>query len=289
MFQYAAGLSLAKRTGQKLKLDVTALSNYTLHQNYQFDKIFDHKFEIASKLDCLMVLKHQYKRGVYGSIAISPNYKFGKARTLIRQNTFNYWEGVERLKGSNYLAGYWQSEKYFQFAKDEVYQHFNFKKFTTKNNIENLKNITEKNSVSVHIRRGDYISDPKTKEFHGTCEIDYYNAAINMIKENVEDPFFFIFSDDHKEAKKIIGTHKNANYIDNNNGSSSYNDLHLMSHCRHHIIANSSFSWWGAWLSLYRFASQGNQFIIAPNKWFVNSNEIIKDIYNPNWIKLETS
>lgn len=289
MFQYAAGLSLAKRTGQKLKLDITALSNYSLHQNYQFDKIFNHNFEIASKLDCLMVLKYQYKRGVHGSIAIAPNHKYGLTRTLIRQNTFNYWEGFERLKGSKYLAGYWQSEKYFRFAKDDVYKHFNFKEFEKETNTTRILNIKKENSVFIHIRRGDYVSDPKTKEFHGICGYNYYKSAIKLIKKNIDNPLFFIFSDDPEEAKRIIGESKNIDYIQDNQGLYSYNDLHLMSHCRHHILANSSFSWWGAWLSRYRYAKKGKQITIAPDRWLLKANEEIEDIYNPEWIKLKDS
>jgi hypothetical protein len=115
---------------------------------------------------------------------------------------------------------------------------------------------------------------------HGLCPISYYQNAINYISAQVEQPYFFIFSDDMGWAKENLKMDLPCIYIDHNHGAESYNDMRLMSLCQHHIIANSSFSWWGAWLN-----ASSNKIVIAPKKWFANNNNV-KDLLPIDWITL---
>ena len=135
-------------------------------------------------------------------------------------------------------------------------------------------------AVSLHVRRGDYVSDPKTKAILGVCSLDYYRAAIAHIAERIESPAFFVFSDDIAWAKANLEIPFPCEYVDHNQGQQSYNDMHLMSLCKHHIIANSSFSWWGAWLN-----PRKDKIVIAPENWFAN-NEDAKDLIPPESVKL---
>lgn len=191
-------------------------------------------------------------------------------------------EKVVRIKNPHVLCGYWQGEKYFFDYKDEIRNDFRLARPLDKKNLKFLNDIDKCNSVSIHIRRGDYVSDPKTIKIHGSCTLEYYKKAIEKIKKEVKRPVFFVFSDDPKwvRANFKFGS---IRYIDWNKGINSYKDMELMSHCKHNIIANSSFSWWGAWLN-----NNPHKIVIAPKKWFneIELQKEMKDLIPKKWIKL---
>jgi hypothetical protein len=147
-------------------------------------------------------------------------------------------------------------------------------------NADLVEQISKVNAVSLHVRRGDYVQNAKTNANHGVCSLDYYRAAIQNILERVEAPSFFIFSDDIPWVKEHLVLDIPCRYVDHNQGVESYNDMRLMSLCRHHIIANSSFSWWGAWLN-----PDPQKIVIAPQKWFANDN-IVDDLFPPEWVTM---
>lgn len=146
-------------------------------------------------------------------------------------------------------------------------------------NRQTLNLIKASNSVFIHVRRGDYLSPKYIKRFQGTCTLDYYNKAIHRIKEHIKSPTFFIFSDDMNWAKRNIITNCKTIYIDWNTKENSPLDMFLMSQCKAGIIANSTFSYWGAQLGI------SNKFIIYPSKW-INSEDGNPDIFNEQWIKI---
>jgi hypothetical protein len=127
------------------------------------------------------------------------------------------------------------------------------------------------------VRRGDYINNVKNNATYGECSLDYYRAAIAYISERVVRPYFFIFSDDISWVQDNLKLDVPCQYVEHNYGVDSYNDMHLMSLCRHHIIANSSFSWWGAWLN-----SRPEKIVVGPRKWFVNDNNVM-DRFPADW------
>ncbi|HET6995265.1 MAG TPA: alpha-1,2-fucosyltransferase, partial [Chitinophagaceae bacterium] len=142
-----------------------------------------------------------------------------------------------------------------------------------------LDEIRSVNAVSIHVRRGDYVNDKETNAVHGVCSIDYYREAINRLSGEISEPRFYIFSDDMDWARANLPISPHlAVYVDNNQ-MASHEDLRLMSSCKHHIIANSSFSWWGAWLSDY-----AGKKVIAPRNWFRTLEN--KDIIPNGWITL---
>jgi hypothetical protein len=186
------------------------------------------------------------------------------------------------VKFFDVVSGYWQGEKFFINNKNTIRRDFQFIKLMDRKNINILEEINKVNSVSVHVRRGDYISDKKTNEFHGVCTLRYYNNAIKKIKQTIKSPKFFVFSDDSEWVKNNLKI-DNATYVNWNNGDNSYKDMQLMSHCKHNIIANSSFSWWGAWLN-----TSPGKIVIAPKKWFINdeAQKKSKDLIPKEWIKI---
>lgn len=174
----------------------------------------------------------------------------------------------------NFYSGYWQSEKFFFGIRDIIRKKYTFNySMISHINIETAIAMKKNNSVSIHVRRGDYININATHSF----DISYYEKAINYIKQNVSSPVFYLFSDDTAWCKKQQ-IFQDANIIDWNTGKNSWQDMFLMSNCKHNIIANSTFSWWGAWLN-----NNKNKIVITPKQWFVGVKE--NDIIPTEWIR----
>jgi hypothetical protein len=279
MFQYAAGLSVARRNGFPLRIDTTRLKAENPHQGYQLDTIFAGEFLEASNWELLNLLKFQifFKR----KAKIFRNWTYAPPVAIIRQCTHNYWSNFDMINHPCYLSGYWQSPKYFENVQGEIRKSFTFKEPLDSANRRLLCFIEKENSVCIHLRRGDYVSDARANRFHGVCEWSYYDRAMEMISKQVKDAYFFVFSDEPHVARQRFERQKHVHIVDLNRGEHSYRDLRLMQGCKHHIISNSSFSWWGAWL-----AKGKQQIVIAPSVWFAGSHEPITDIYDPTWIRI---
>lgn len=213
--------------------------------------------------------KREYKLDVFN---IKPTGVFLKERILLVKliNKFRNFLGY----------GYFQSEKYFSRVSFFIRQEFTLKD-KLGNKAEEVLNDIDKasESASIHIRRGDYITDQKTNAYHGVCGRDYYDAAIRIAKEKYPDSQFFIFSDDISWAKEnFIG--EEFHFVSDPE-IKDHEELILMSKCKHNIIANSSFSWWGAWLN-----ANPEKLVVAPKKWFNKEPEKGKDIVPENWLKV---
>jgi len=144
----------------------------------------------------------------------------------------------------------------------------------------NEQKIKEKNSVSLHIRRGDYLTMQKAIDTIGVCPLDYYDKAIREITRKIKNPTFFIFSDDINWVKENLKTNSPTIFVSGGK-LKDYEELILMSKCKHNIIANSSFSWWGAWLN-----NNPNKIVIAPKKWFKDTSKNTRDLIPESWLKL---
>lgn len=172
--------------------------------------------------------------------------------------------------------GFWQTEKYFQKIENEIRLSFHFDETKLNFRTKRLARILEEeNSISVHIRRGDYVG---SHEFEGICDLSYYKKAINIIEKSVPKPKYFIFTDD-KEWVTENFLISNYSLIDWNISSENWQDMYLMTKCKHNIIANSSFSWWGAWLNTNK-----ERIVISPAKWFktLGANDIVPE----TWIRI---
>lgn len=176
--------------------------------------------------------------------------------------------------------GYWQSEKYFKNIESDIRREFTLKKILDSKFDNIIEKINNTPSISVHIRRGDYINDPKTKAFHNVCNLDYYSTAIDTIKAQVNNPTFFVFSDDIDWAEKNLNTNSPTFWI-SNLGGEDYKELILMSKCKHNIISNSSFSWWGAWLN-----QNPDKIVIGPKQWFAHKTSNELDILPKTWLQI---
>ncbi len=279
MFQYAAARALSLRLDKALKVDTSDFSEYKLHQGFELDRLFNVSVEIASVSDLKLILGWQKNR-LMRRIFRRPQLKQFRHRNYVVEPYFNYWDGINQLKGNIYLEGYWQSEKYFMGFSDEIRANFTFKLPLSIKNNEISTHISQVNAVSLHVRRGDYANSPKTTATHGLCSLDYYRAAIDYVTAHVIQPHFFVFSDDIAWVKANLNIDSSVFFIDHNTNQESYNDMRLMSLCKHNIIANSSFSWWGAWLN-----QNTEKIVIAPKQWFSKPTDA-SDLIPAGWIRL---
>lgn len=280
MFQYALGRSVSLRRGYSLKLDISSYLNYEQHQGFELQRIFNSGSEIATELDIRKVLHWQHLPAFRGILS-KESMKCFRCENFIVEPYFQYWKKTENLPSDCYLMGYWQSEKYFVDFSDQIRKDFTFKLPLSLLNFDIAENILDcENAVSLHVRRGDYAINPKINETHGLCTLEYYSAAISYVAERVVSPHFFVFSDDIPWVKENIKIDFPHHFVDKNFGSESYNDMRLMSMCKHHIIANSTFSWWGAWLN-----SSVSKIVVAPRRWFLNQTDV-SDLFPKNWAVL---
>ena len=278
MFQYAAGLARSVKLGVPLKLDARDFSGYKLHQGFELQRLFNIHAEIASDNDISAILGWQ-KFKLMRRIFRRPQLKQFRHKNYVVEPHFSYWNEFNHLKNNSYLDGYWQSEQYFMEFADKIRAEFTFKLPFSEKNAEIAANISQVNAVSLHVRRGDYVSNAKNA-YIGLCSLQYYKMAIDHINREVNQPVFFVFSDDINWVKDSLVLDTKSVFVDHNSGEESYNDVRLMSLCKHHIIANSSFSWWGAWLN-----PNPNKIVIAPKKWFASGIKT-SDLIPKSWVTL---
>ena len=198
---------------------------------------------------------------------------------LYEKNEFTLDTAVLNKK-SLYLDGYWQTYKYFENIREILLEEFSLKEELNLENRNILNKIKSRNSISLHIRRGDYITNSHTSNVHGACSIHYYMEAIEYINRRIDSPVYFIFSDDIQWVKENLEFNNEKVYVDINDGETAYCDLELMKNCQHNIIANSTFSWWGAWLNINK-----EKIVITPKKW-MNIKRDFSGLIPIGWIKI---
>uniref|UniRef100_B8DIX7 Glycosyl transferase family 11 n=1 Tax=Nitratidesulfovibrio vulgaris (strain DSM 19637 / Miyazaki F) TaxID=883 RepID=B8DIX7_NITV9 len=265
MFQYAAAKSLAERLGVRLELDVSMFSGDPLRAFSLGEfAITDH---VRGKSRSSLLVRFARSLG------------FGSSSKCV-EPFFHYWEGINEIEAPVHMHGYWQSEKYFKAYEDLIRRTFSFSACEGVASSGKYAGVSSPMSVSVHLRRGDY-KEQKNVVVHGILGREYYDAAYSIIKQGCPSACFFVFTDAINEAVDFFSHWNDVLFVDGNN---QYQDMYLMSQCRHHIIANSSYSWWGAWLGAF---SDG--MTVAPKMWFaydVLKEKSIKDLFPEDWIVL---
>ena len=259
MFQYAFFLAL-KQQGHPVKLDIKEFEDYPLHNGLELASVFNLDLDVISKKTRELFLK---KKG--DNLFLRLKRRIYKTRKAFKTEETLFAFHPHYLTNSKpvYYWGYWQHEDYLLLIKESVRKAFTFPPIEDKKNIEIKALIQKSHSVAVHVRRGDYLQD---ELLGGNCDLDYYLRGISFFEKKVNNPVFFFFSDDIKWCREMFG-HTNASFVSWNTGKGSYIDMHLMSLCRHQIISNSSFSWWAAWLNMYKEKN-----VIAPKNWVNDSN-----------------
>ena len=288
MFQYAFAIALQEKWKEEVKID-------THHYNYLFSKYFHgnnfyhNGFEIDKIFPCAKL-----KRAlVWDILKVSfyvPNFALSRiVRKILPKRRYEFLQKAkdsyiydDKVFSDNkyrYYEGYWMSAHFFSPYRDIIKETYKFDSFTSCQNKEYELLLLKDNSVTIHVRRGDYLN---CLNMTNICSLDYYRKAISKVKEQIPNPVFFIFSNDIEWCKENLKQDLEKDivyFVTNNKGSESYRDMQLMSLARCNILANSSFSWWGAFLN-----DRNDQIVFAPNKWITNMNA--EEMYLDEWIKL---
>lgn len=263
LFQYAAGLGLSQRHNVPLKLD---LSYYVEFAKTKWARRYG--------------MNHF---NIIPSVASEEEIASAKSCEYLKEEHFHYHPEIEQAGPMVYLEGYWQSERYFQEIREELRKQYVFIDKPSKPNRQMAERIERCPSVAFHIRRGDYVTDRHVRQLLGACPWEYYERAVRFLAKKVGKMHFFIFSDDPLWVKKHLELKHPWTLVDINNEDTCYEDMRLMSLCQHHITANSTFSWWGAWL-----AQNPRKIVVTPEKWMRLQSEKWKttDLIPEGWHKL---
>ena len=266
MFQYAAGRALALRHGTELRLDLGWLAPRSRFV-YELD-VF------ALDVELVWTYRHMRRARLRELFRLAPPVR----QQDWKREGFTFDPGVLALPANARLAGYWQSEKYFADQADAIRADFAFTDPLDEQNADAAAQIAASIAVAVHVRRGDYVTDPGARDFLGTLPLDYYSSAAELVRRRAPDAHFFVFSDDPDWCRAHLRLGGPTTFVDHNEGRGAL-DLRLMTLCRHHVIANSSFSWWGAWL-----ARPEGQIVVAPRRWGAASDA--GDVVPDRWCLL---
>ena len=269
MFQYALAKQLQAK-GKQVKIDNSQLVyNNNINELGIFSIDLEEALpeEVTKYGDCNKSIWHKILRHTIG-------YKkshYVEGSMAFQQKIFEVDE--------KYLDGYWQTEKYFSSIEDIIRKIYSFPKDNEERNIKIKQIMRNTNSVSVHIRRGDYLSPEVLKLYGNPCNVEYYTKAMEYFRKRYPNVQFFVFTNDVEWVKEKFQNYDNITFIDWNQGTNSFRDMELMSYCKHNIIANSSFSWWAAWLN-----KNPEKKVVAPKIWFEHIPT--PDIECQNWVRM---
>jgi len=281
MFQYAVGRALAHRLNVPFKLDKTPFDTYELHEYALGHFRIREQFATQDDLDRVDRFRGWKRRTCSAAVAC---LTLGAVRPIpyVTENGHNFDSGILDVTHNAYLVGYWQTQRYFTDIEQIIRNEFTPRATLDQLNQSCADTIgATANPVSLHVRRGDYVSDAETTAKHGLCLPDYYERCLQLLKQKVSDPHVFVFSDDIDWARQALPIDCPATYFGHNGPDRNYADLVLMSRCRHHIIANSTFSWWGAWLNGGR-----DKLVFAPDRFFDDPDRNDADLVPADWIKV---
>ncbi|NTE04803.1 alpha-1,2-fucosyltransferase [Agrobacterium tumefaciens] len=278
MFQYAVASAMNKST--TVYFDQTFLNN----QKISSDVFTARKYELAifkrlnAKNANPFIIKALYTQKKYYALLRTFLTKINLFKSIDDNNIKTELEKSHYFM-LVYLEGYFQNPSYFENIRENLLHDFTFPQLSNLGRayLKNIKRISH--AASIHVRRGDFLKK-KIASIHGILDLSYYHDAKDYLAGQVDNPHFFIFSDDANWCKENFSFIENSTIVSN---LEPWEDMYLMTVCQHHIIANSTFSWWGAWLSTNK-----KQINIAPKNWFKDPqlNLVYQNIIPKNWIKL---
>lgn len=279
LFQYAMARNLALKNGTSLKLDLDWFSkcSCTAKREFMLDA-FNVEYGVADKheIQSCKLPRKLLGKGIYENLlpfSMKPYVKFKE---------FHGFDGrclhIRAARRTVYLEGYWTDERYFLENADIIRAEFTLRTSMSHQNLQFLQMIDSTDSVSLHVRRGDYVSDTHCAAIFHMCHKEYYQSAIDIIGNTIKEPVFFVFSDDIAWVRKNIPFRGQVLFVSDEQCSLPHEELVLMSRCKHNIIANSTFSWWGAWLNGNRTKK-----VIAPDTWFNVANTTGASIVPLSW------
>jgi hypothetical protein len=280
MFQYAVGRRMALAQNVSLKLDVAWFARWP-SRAYAL-----HALNIAEAFATPAEVREIAgpETGGVGRLVfrLRRRWGIGYRWTWLQERGLSPFDArVLAPHERTYLDGYWQSERYFSDVAATIRRDFVLKALPGARTRQLADQINAAQSVSVHVRRGDYVADPKTREIRSVCTPEYYQRCVAHVAARVREPHLFLFSDDPAWVAANLRFDHPTTLVSEAGASEEHEDLHLMSLCRHHIIANSSFSWWGAWLN-----PRPDKLVLAPRRWMNDPRSDDRDWLPAAWIRM---
>lgn len=278
MFQYAFARALEIKTGVNPVFDMSFFEKkYARPYELNIFGLNVPKVEdLATKLKLSIIWK--LKKKLHNKKFLGLNF--------YSEPHFEFDENLLKLEPNTYIEGFFQSEKYFSTISSQLREELQFVNEPDEKNLGLIQKIAMTNSISLHIRRGDYVQKKRYQDVYATCSLEYYQRGVDYIVKNAPKPSIlptlFIFSDDIEWVKENLNLPYESVYVSHNTGEKSFEDMRLMSLCKHNIVANSSFSWWGAWLN-----NNKEKIVIAPKKWFNDEKVNQEDVIPYTWTKLD--
>lgn len=281
LFQYAVGRTLADRLNTDLYLDLVFFdlpSGAHTSRPFELDRFHArYRRATAEQLRPYIALRDQ--AWTRRTARLFP-FLFSKQRIHEKQ-LFQYDQRLFQLRKDTYLDGYWQNDRYFADHADTIRHDLRFREAPGERNETMLRSMAELVPVSLHVRRGDYVTNMHASALHGTCDAGYFERAIHRVLQHEPKAVFHVFSDDTAWAKANLPAGTPLLFVEHNTGVADHLDLLLMAACQHHIIANSSFSWWGAWLN-----PRPDKLVIAPKHWFRDPAVVTTGLIPSSWERL---
>ena len=274
MFQYATGRAIARRRRTVVRLDTTFFANQVKREFmlpfFRGQIVEAGHREIRKIVQASPVPTTLVKR-------VARRFGLWDAPKVFSEAGFSFDSEIMNAPRSCYLDGYWQSYRYFQDCQTLIRREFQPRHPLSDRAHAVASEIENVNALSLHLRRGDYAHDPTIRAVHGLCPLEYYHHAIRRMKDQHDSLRAFVFSDEPEWAKANFSCDLPLRFVDDDRIEDA-ESLMLMTRCRHHVIANSSYSWWGAWLSPYK-----DKTVIAPKKWFDKFDADICDLLPAGW------
>lgn len=271
MFQYAAGRALSLRLDCPLELDLSWFQGRSERQfalspfNIQGNTCLASPWLPASAQMQVSRIARRWMPRIMGV-------------PVFREPHFHYCPEFALLESPRYLEGYWQSERYFLDIRSELLSEFSLLNPMSSECLALAGDIRGGNSICVHVRRGDYVSNPVAAKTHGTCSLDYYLSGVQELSLGLDNPHCYVFSDDPAWVRSSLLLDCPMTVVDVNGPADAHLDLTLMAACRHFLIANSSLSWWAAWLGAH-----SEKKVLAPARWFLAPGKNTADLLPSTW------
>lgn len=278
MFQYAAARAVAIRCGADLVLDLSWFGTVA-DRHYALEP-----FRVNSRIQGGGQAAHGAATRILKKIAFELTKKSGKYKQgvpVFQEKHFHFDPKVLNVQAPVCMDGYFQSEKYFADCHSAIAAEFTLAQPPGVLAQEMLEKISASQSICLHVRRGDYVTNAAANAFHGTCSLDYYREGLRRVSEGLLNPHCFVFSDDPEWVRTNFRPALPITVVDINGPEDAHEDIRLMMECKHFVIANSSFSWWGAWLGRAE-----NKRVVAPVQWFHDSRNDTKDLIPEQWQRI---
>lgn len=275
MFQYATARALSLKIGAEVVLDLS-----------WFGTDPDRGYALAPLSIQAFMANPMVKPNQSNSFWARVVRRLGLPRhegdiPVFSEASFRYDPRFEILQAPIFLDGYFQSEKYFRQYREQLLKDLCPQTEASSSNARMLDKIRSKGAICLHIRRGDYVSNAAANAYHGMCSLDYYRAGLDIVACNLENPHCFVFSDDPNWVRENFRPAIPMTLVDINGPDEAHEDLRLMAACSRFVIANSSLSWWGAWLS-----RADGKMVVAPARWFKTSQNDTRDLLPEDWLKV---